>query len=359
MKIVIEYNDSWTVSNLIGDQKTHFNKVRPQAKTLDVFNRENEKFSIKKEDSFSRKIKITNDTIWGILYRIVGDVRPLHVIIERNHYLKFLEKGLSFKQEEIKERSEFLAFQNIGNRSDSSKKGFKNPENQFSWRGEIKNETNKFFLEKDLYQILLFPFLCSPQELYELIVNKKFGKTDLIFKDARLRILSLDSNIKNNIIFSENIEIDKEMREKIINSLKSYFEKVKYEESDIKKYKMFVYSALYMCYDHLCKKYEIKEENGKLSSKVFGKIETFQNKWSAGIAHRSITPKDLIAKLANKTYIINYPVEDVAVSDGTIIIDCDIEEKDAKQLKEMIEEANVGVFRVGKKGTAYIKEIQI
>ena len=369
MKIIIGYNDSWSVTNLLGNQKTHFNKVRPQVVDKKDFDKENEKFEISKTQSFPRKDEITINTIWGILYRIVGDVRPLHFLLEKDHYLKFLENSLKFEKTDVKERTEHLTFQNIGNRAKFegegdkrklTKKGYENPPDPSLWKGEI-NETNKFFTEKALYQTLLFPFVCKPQELYELIVCKKFRQaTNLTIKDGRLRILSLDSEIKNDIKFSEEIETDKKTREEIMKSLKDNFKKVKYVDSDIKKYKIFIYSALYMCYDYLYQKYEmVSGLEDELNCQEFGNLQTSQNKWSAGISHRNITPKDLIARVANSMNVLTYPVENITVSDGVIVINCDIQGKEANQLKEMIEEANVGVFRVGKKGTAYIKEIQI
>jgi len=194
-----------------------------------------------------------------------------------------------------------------------------------------------------------------------LIVYKKFGQaTNLTINDGRLRILSLDSEIENDVTFSEKVEVDKKTREEIMKSLKDNFKEVKYMDNDIKKYKIFIYSALYMCYEYLHKKYEmVSGPKNELNCKEFGDVQFNHNKWSAGISHRNITPKDLIARVANSANTISYPVENITVSDGTIVINCDIQEAEAKQLKEMIEEANVGVFRVGKKGTAYIKDIQI
>lgn len=381
MKIIIDYNDSWSASNLIGNRETHFNKVRPQVNDIVAFNNENEKLQISQSKYLPRKDELTANTIMGILYRLVGDIRPLHLIKSKENYLRFIndkEFSLSFKKENITETLELLTFQNVGNRfKENDKKGYYNPDNPNSWEGEI-NETNKVFLEKELYQILFYPFVCTPIELYDLIVKNTFkAATNLNISDGRLRILTLNSKINSSAKFSLEDNEDAKIRSELLENLRlkitsarmasGFTTPVKYEDKSKNKYETFVYGALYMCFDHICNEFNVTMKDGVWSCDKFGVLQTDKNAWHSGISLGTITPKDIIGKIAKKANVNSYPIEEntseskvrTTVHSGTIVIDINLPSEEAEKIKEMIDEANIGIFRLGKKGTAYLREIEL
>jgi hypothetical protein len=391
MKIIIGYSDSWDVVNLIGDQQTYFNKVRPMAKNLQIFNEENKKNNLEPIVTYPKTNLFTENTVYGILYRLVGDIRPLHMIKSKNHYLKHLESKIKYFIEKADDTLECLTFQNIGNYV-SKNNTWSNPDHPSSWKGEII-ENNLLFKQKELYEILCMPFSSSPKELYNFVTNDEIPPKKDITISTRLDLLSLirkiediqavgsfsddestDSQMREEIfkVFNKKIKAAKNLADgKLLENNSSEIEKEKYEKEDMEDYMVFVWSTMYLCFAYICKKFDVKitkESSGLIwSSDKFGIIQTENKKWNKGISIRGFTPKDFIGSISSKTKVINYPIDEnkkekktkAKVSTGIITIDLDISNDESELLKEMIEEANVGVFRVGKKGTAYIKEIQI
>lgn len=388
MKIYIKYNDSWRVTNLIGTQEAFHNKIRPCVADLESLNSENKKFNLQEIETYPKKEKITLSTIWGILYRLVGDVRPLHMIRLKDHYLNFiLNENIDFYVEDESKTAECLTFQNIGNRYNKNL-GYYNQINPNSWKGEII-DNNKIFIEKDLYQVLLFPFTCTPTELYELIVNDKYLADTTLKIRGRLSILSLYDKIKQikaEDSFSNDPGEDLLLRKNILNSLKEKINRaqifstdrvlgdVEYEEKDLKSYSCFVLGAVYLSFLHLCEKYKITKNKNESTKETiwecdkFGVIQNNKQSWNKGLSPRgTLTFKDLVGAISEKVNTSIYPIDEnirekktkVEVSNGTLIIDLKIDEENAQDFMKMIEEANIGIFRIGKKGTAYIEEIEL
>lgn len=387
MKIYIKYNDSWRISNLIATQEAFHNKIRPCVADLESANSENKKFNLQEIETYPKKEKITLNTIWGILYRLVGDVRPLYMIKVKDHYLNFISnENIDFYVENESETSECLTFQNIGNRYNKNL-GYYNQLNPNSWKGEII-DNNKIFREKDLYQVLLFPFTCTPTELYELIVNNKYCANTILKIRGRLSILSLYDKIKQikaENLFSNDPDEDLLLRKNILKSLKEKINRaqifstdrvlgdVEYEEKDLKNYSCFVLGAVYLSFLHLCEKYKITKNKNQSTKETiwecdkFGVVQTNKQSWNKGLSPRgTLTFKDLVGVMSEKVNTSIYPIDEnirekktkVEVSNGTLVIDLKIDEENSQNLMTAIEEANIGIFRVGKKGTAYIEEIE-
>jgi hypothetical protein len=248
-------------------------------------------------------------------------------------------------------------------------------------------DDNQCFKQKDLYQVLLFPFVCSPSELYELIVNGKFGQKLDLKITSRLSILGLVENAKSRKavgLFSTDANIDLKMREAIVKALNAKMKAArecssggrkviedKPRDTDMGDYLYFVLSAVYLSFEELCRRYQIMKSKNLLTNEMewkcerFGIVQTYEQRWHSGISARDLTFKDLIGCISSKTNVINYPIDTnekekktkVEVSDGILVIELKISDEETDKFCQMIEEANISYFRVGKKGIAYIKEI--
>ena len=344
MKIVIEYSSSWDVKLLENNiSKSSINKYRK---------------IIKKN---AKSNGVTFNTILGILYRLVGDQRKVWHILERNNYLGLTEQNIRFKTYNVKKTKESIALRDIS--------GVFNPASTI---GLAKKESHPVFKDKNICGMMMFPFYCEPIELYDLIVNSKFGNVRPFDMKSRISIIKIfdklkseiDLEIKNNnnltkmeikngvqITQKEVNGLSLKQRLDIMSVLRNKFPDVNYfssREADISKYYIFCLSAMYICYDEIVKKYPYVSNFDKNNK---------DKKWAKGISKRNITDKDLVGSITGgKNTTINYPMM-IDTSSGFLEITIDTDEESAIQLKEMIEYANVGCFQVGKKGLAFVKQI--
>jgi len=361
MKIIIKYDSSWQAGMLDGnhDEKS-YNTTRKNLKSVDDFS--GPKIS---ENILPIEKNVSISTVHGLLYRLTGDVRPLWMIKKYDPYLDNFVSSVKFEIVDEVIADQAMALRDISN-----------ADNPGSWSGPVKTETCKWFTEPELREQLFYPLSCSPSQLYDLIVNGVYGRDPNLRFNNRLGILEYVNHIKNKgftcpVKRQTAMEYLKENFEQKTGKTKPEYDKNLTADGKFADgYDAFVASALYLTHKYLCDKYKIAESNGVWSCAKFGVVETNENKWSKGISARGyggnlVTQKDVIKILANRNSVMNYPMDvskkdrknKVKTSGGTLIINLELSREQERHLKEMIEDAHVGTFRVGKKGLAYVDQI--
>lgn len=328
MKLYVSYASSWRGQMLEGNNsKDWFNRNRKVIRKGDL-----------KSGFVPYDVKISNNTILGIIYRLVGEQRRLWRVLETGEYL-----GISGKIDFI-DNINFISREAVALREIGSAM------NPMGWSGIAKSETSNYFTNPNLYQTLIFPLVCSPSQLYDLIVNNKFGKASNTSINGRLDVLRLIDRIDNSKIndFTEDQICC------MFDTLKNKFPKTKYQSKDVNKYSVFCLSAMFLCAEHLVGQ---------------GHKETGV-KWNkgGGIGPRGATPKEFFSAITNgRNTVITFPMDDnwkrktkkIEKPTGQLEITIDISKERAQEIKSMIESANVGCFSVGKKGLAYLSHISI
>lgn len=328
MRLVINYNNVWRGKILEGNNsKDWFNKNR---KVMRKVNKDIKKLGI---NSLPVSTPISDNTVLGIIYRLVGEQRKLWRVLEVKDYLNIVGK-INFTNEESFISRESIALREIGNAS-----------NPAGWQGCAKKEDNIYFSDPKFYNILCFPLVCSPKELYELIINDKFGSENLKI-NGRIDVLKMVQSVDDKKINKLSLI----SRINLTNKLKTGMPGFKYRDKNI--YKTLCLFAMHKCANYL---------------KDMGFVET-GIKWNKGISYRNATAKDIFGAVASgKNTVINFPMDDnwknktnkIEKPTGVLTINIDIDHDSAQNLKDMIEAANVGCFSVGKKGLAYLDYISI
>lgn len=330
LSILIKYSGAWHGRFLDGELSRAYNNV----------NRKSFKKGTKdKRLPFYADISL--NTIIGIIYRLSGEQRRLWRILEDRNYLGLSGDTVEFEVYNRIDSYESVALRSIDNAQDPS--GF---------AGMQKKEMNPIFLNSEYYQILCYPLFCTPDELYNLIVNKQFGRANIIIKN-RLRLLDLQQKA-NSIKAVDVLSVTK--REQMLSVIKNQLPKTKYQDKDKDNYALLCASAMHMSANYIIEKYDIKEPSD------LG--------WHKGICPRGtggkvIDQKFMMSGIAKVQTVINYPMSNnfhrktnqLNKSDG--YIDVRISGEDVGNIYDLITKANVGCFNVGKKGIAFVKSMRI
>jgi hypothetical protein len=334
MKIEIEYEASWRNSFLDGDN----NEALPK---------KGRKFigsitALKKSENYIPR-KIEKSTVMGILNRLIGDQRKLYQAREdENYFFKDIEALVDFDDIDAKriESNELVYLRNMSGNTD-----------QNSFTGMIK--TNDEMFTSDYSQEFWGVLALDIDELLEFIVhgreiNKSIVLDPLIISDrfAEIgKIKALD---------------DEEQVLSALNVLEKKFEGTNYKNNKGKVVPLNLYcSALYLQLERLSSQYDLSSALTKsgtitgISKRLFTKKD-FMNRFTTG-EKKKIFGNPYIAKsfVEGEGQVTSM----LTKASGTLEIIIDIKREDAKNLEEMIENAGVSSFYLGKKGLAYVKSI--
>lgn len=340
MKVTIEYDSVWRNSFLNGSN----NEPIPKGERGFIGSMASLK---KKENRLSRTITI--DTVMGVLNRLIGDQRKLYQSrLDENYYFKALESQLTeahFTDETV-ETQELIFIRNLSGSRDKN-----------AFTGLVKSD-HKGFTSPYSHTLWSLPFM-SVDEVIDFIISGQFITPEtapetldpLIVADRLDEISSLKGE-------------DLSPRwQQAIDVLSLRFPDVDYRLTAANKFRpaAFYFSAMYLLVDRLIQAHDM--------SAVLSKRGLI-----AGISKRSFTYGDFMSNYVTgerKTVYGNpYLMVDRVKGEGTVIkkmttasgvltLNLPLDTQQANELKTLIDNAGVGAFRLGKKGLAYVSEIEI
>ncbi|MDQ6990271.1 MAG: type I-Fv CRISPR-associated protein Cas5fv [Mariprofundaceae bacterium] len=331
MKIMIEYESSWRNSFLDGSN----NEELPKKGRKFIASMTN----LKKNENFIQR-EITLDTVMGILNRLIGDQRKLYQARQDDlYYFKAIEAVTSFMDTPSRINNNEMTY--IRNMTGST--------DQNSFTGMIKSNDLMFSSDyaAEFWGVLSLDF----DDLCDFIIqNNKVESViqlDPISVITRLELLNKEKAVLHENKVSEALLI-----------LNQHFPDANYlNAKGLVMPIMFYCSSLYLQLDRL--DYDMdtaKTKSGGISgiSKRGFTKKDFMNRFTSG-DKKKIWGNPYIRKERIKG--IGEVVSLLTKASGTLEVTIDISREKAKELENMIENAGVSSFYLGKKGLAYVSNI--
>jgi len=332
MKIEIAYEASWRNSFLDGSND-------------EVLPKKGRKFiasitALKKSENYITR-DVTLNTVMGILNRLIGDQRKLYQAREdKEYYFRDKESLVSFKDDVKVSSSELVYLRNMSGNTD-----------QNSYTGMIKTDDKMFTSDysKEFWGILTL----DVDELMEFIVHGKemsecIELDPLIISDRFAEIGKIKALDENETVM------------KVLDILEKNFEGTNYKNNKGQVVPLNLYcSALYLQLERLSSEYDLSSALTKtgtitgISKRLFTKKD-FMNHFTTG-EKKKIFGNPYIAKSFEKG--VGQVTSMLTKASGVLKISIDIERDEAKALKKLIENAGVSSFYLGKKGLAYVTNI--
>lgn len=331
MKIEIEYEASWRNSFLDGSN----NEALPKNGRKYIASSTN----LKKSENYIQR-DVTLSTVMGVLNRLIGDQRKLYQAKEdKSYYFRGIEKLISFNDVVKVKNSEIVYLRNMLGNTD-----------QNSFTGMINTDDEMFTsnYSKEFWSVLALDF----DELvsfivYETAIKKEIQLDPLAISDRFGEIGKMKVVDPSNEVLQALIVLDRK------------FEGTNYKNTKNQVVPLNLYcSALYLQVERLSKFYDLSSALTKSGA-------------IAGISKRIFTKKDFMNRFTtgDKKKIFGNPYLSVSYPDGGKVtsmltkvsgkleITIDISREKAKELEQMIENAGVSSFYLGKKGLAYVTHI--
>jgi len=336
MKISIEYEASWRNSFLDGDNNSPLPKAgRGYLGSMTT---------LKKEGNFIHR-SITLDTVMGLLNRLIGDQRKLYQartgVSSANYFFEDIERKVSFEDKPLL-TNEIVFVRNM-----------KGSEDQNSFTGMIKGNDPIFNSDfsQEFWGVLALDF----DELCDFIVNSKKVEKHISLDPLTIifRLEELDEikPVKNEGI----IEV-------VLKILCQHFPQAEYlDKNGMLKPVMAYCSGLYLQLQRLDQRYDLSSAKTKAGG-------------ISGISKRGFTKKDFMVRfttgdkkmLWGNPYIKKEKIKGqgevtsmLTKASGQLEITIDVDLQKAQEIKQMIENAGVSAFYLGKKGLAYVSKIRV
>lgn len=337
MKITIDYEASWRNSFLDGCNDEPLPK---KGRNFTASMTE-----LKKPENFHQR-EISVNTVMGILNRLIGDQRKLYQ--SRNEY-----GDIPYYFSNIEDKVSFIDKPSVVNHEITYIRNMKGSTDQNSFTGMIK--VNDPVFQSDYSNEFWGVLALNINELIDFILKKK-SVTTIIPLDPVLILNRLEVIKKEKPILHEGTV------KQASDFLLSKFEKYKPLNKKNEQLILPLYcSALYLQMERLESLYDMtsaKSQRGGIS----------------GISNNGFTPKDFMDRYTTgkKKLIYGNPYirEEYAKGEGKfkhkltkasgqLEISLDIDFEQAKDLKQKIDNAGVSSFYLGKKGLAYVSNIEI
>ena len=332
MRISISYDSCWRNSFLAGNN----NEPLPK---------EGRKFigsmtELKKEGNFKTQV-ITNDTVMGVLNRLIGDQRKLYQSRkDENYFFKDIDTGVELFTDSPQITNEITFIRNVTGSED-----------QNSFTGAIK--ANDVIFQSDYSQELWGVLALNTDDLYSYIVDNSEVKASI-----DLDPISICSK------FEELGKVKpvgvQGLAEKAIKYLDMEFPGTNYLNSKGEIIPVSVYcSSLYLQLQRLSKRFDMDSAKtkaggiGGISKRGFTKKD-FMNRFTTG-KKKKIWGNPYIRKdrIKGEGEVVSLMTK----ASGTLEINIAVDRDKAKEIKTMIENAGVSSFYLGKKGLAYVTDI--
>jgi len=342
MKIIIEYDSIWKNSFLDGGNNCELPKKGRQYVASG---------QLLTEKSFTER-QITLNTVIGVLSRLIGDQRKLYQARKSDdYYFRDIEDKITFV--DTPEYShEIVYLRNVSGNIDKN-----------SFAGEVSIPKEIFASEagRQLWAVLFL----NTEELYAFICNDMLKlKSSRLFAplliEERMREISKTKKTEYQKIAGYNEAVQKVFE--TFPGEYSFQDKKTGEVTAISlentSLENLYCSALYMQLERLKKEFDVSP---LLTPK--GGI--------GGFSKRLCTVKDFVGKYTDKKkpvygnpFLFKHRAKGVGEqmltlkkASGTLTISCNIASEQGQELKEMIENAGVSAFPLGKKGLAYVSKI--
>jgi len=331
MKIIIEYESSWRNSFLHGSN----NEPLPKGGRRFI----GSITELKKDGNF-KECHISADTVMGILNRLIGDQRKLYQSrISDNYFFRDIESRVGFNDQSL-ETSEMTYIRNITGSTD-----------QNTFTGAIKLDDKIF--NSDYSKFLWGVLALSLEDLSTFILDEAYQiKIDIV-----LEPLSISSKLEqlNKLKPVENTGMISE----VVKTLMDKFNDIDYTKNDHIKPISLYCSALYLQLTRLSNYFDISSAKTKLGnitgiSKLGFTKKDFMDRFTTGEKKRiwgNPYIKEVFIKGVGKDKLY------MTKASGKLEINIDIDREKAKEIKNMIENAGVSSFYLGKKGLAYVTQI--
>jgi hypothetical protein len=332
MKIEIEYEASWRNSFLDGSND-------------EALPKKGRKFigsitALKKSENYITR-DVTHNTVMGILNRLIGEQRKLYQARDdENYFFKDMESLVSFNDDVQVKNSELVYLRNMSGNTD-----------QNSFTGMINTNDSMFVSDysREFWGVLALEL----DELLEFIVHGR--EIDNAIELDPLVISDRFAEIGKFKALEESDEVVK-----VLEILEKNFEGTNYKNNKGLVVPLNLYcSALYLQLARLSSEYDLSSALTKtgtitgISKRLFTKKD-FMNRFTTG-EKKKIFGNPYIAKsfVEGEGQVTSMLIK----ASGGLEIIIDIPRDEAKALKKMIENAGVSSFYLGKKGLAYVINI--
>ncbi|MHC5225953.1 type I-Fv CRISPR-associated protein Cas5fv [Ignatzschineria sp. LJL83] len=336
MKIIIEYEASWRNSFLDGSNNQKLpTKGRSFISSMAL---------LKKPNNYIQR-KVTKDTVMGVLNRLIGEQGKLYQArLRPNYYFAEIESIL--KDNDIIDQpiisNEIVYIRNITGNTDR---------NSFTGMIKVDDPWLKSVYAKEFWSVLWM----NIDELLQFI-NDNHISTHIEPILNPLQILQRFEEIKKTST-SINTEI-----QQAAEKLSSRYPKFLLKESNNQIQVLSLYcSALYLKLDLLSEQYDTKSIRAPRGGLT-------------GISHNGFTPKNFMQRFStgpekivwgnpylskSKKKGVGEVISMLTKASGQLTINLNISESKATELQDLIDNAGVSTFYLGKKGLAYISQILI
>jgi len=334
MRIIIDYEASWRNSFLDGNNDEPLpKKGRNYVASMT---------ELKKPENYHQR-SVSKNTVLGILSRLIGDQRKLYQARQSEHfYFSDIEDNINFEDKPKVVNHEIAYLRNMKGSTD-----------QNSFTGMVK--VNDPIFQSDYSEEFWGVLALDLDELCDFIVD------DISVKDS----IKLDP-----ISIMNRLDIIKKMKpiesegniKQASDTLTSAFEKYKPLNKKEQQLILPMYcSALYLQLQRLEERHNMSSAKTKAGG-------------ISGISNNGFTPKDFMKTYVTggKKLIYGNPFireeyvkgegkikHTLTKASGQLEITIDIDDAKAKELKQMIDNAGVSSFYLGKKGLAYVSDIRL
>ena len=336
MNITITYDSTWRNSFLDGSNNVELPKKGRKFIGSST--------ALKKEENYIER-NITKDTIMGTLSRLIGDQRKLYQARESNDYFfKDIEPSISF-EDHAQITNETVYLRNMNGNFDQS---------AFTGTINTKHPLLTSEYSKELWSILYL----TEEQLFDFIINEKLAAVEV-----EMNPLALAERFEE-LGKIKKVE-DEETVQKAISVLNEVFPDIKYTNSKDKIIPGILYTvSIRLQIKRLSESYDLSKALSKQ-----GNI--------SGICRKSYSRKDFLntfsggkKKVWGNPYTQTIWVKEEGRSKkmeikrslrkarGNLKINIDVSKEKGKEIKEMIENAGVNTFYLGKKGLAFVSKIR-
>lgn len=335
MKLVIEYEASWRNSFLDG--------LNNESLPKDGRNFIGSMTNLKTQGNFIKR-EITKDTVMGVLNRLIGDQRKLYQSRnDASYYFSKIENAVTF---EDKPRvngisNEIIYLRNIKGSTD-----------QNSFSGILKTQDAMFSSDysEEFWSVIWMDF----DELCQFIIND-----DSCELRGELDPLCICERFEQ-IGKLKPVELEKNSEEALRKIKEAFPDENYFNNKGLILPGTFYCSALYLQLERLSKKYDMSSAKTKQGG-------------ISGISKRSFTKKDFMKKFTTGSgklifgnpYLLKERIkgEGEVVSmltkvSGQLEILIDVDSKKGREIEQLIENAGVSSFYLGKKGLAFVRSIE-
>jgi len=337
MKIVIDYESCWRNSFLEGSNNERIPKQKKG--TYRTFIGSMKK--LEKPENFKPRT-ITLDTVMGVINRLVGDQRKLYQAREaQDYYFRDIESLVNFQDSPNVINREMTYIRNISGSTD-----------QNSYTGMIKIDDPMFLSDysAEFWGVLALNF----EQLLAFVIEDKKVEAQITLDPLviidRLEELNSLKAVENQGTVLNAFEL-----------LQKNFSKFKGVNNKGLVLPISLYcSALYLQLARLEHKYDMTSAKTKAGG-------------ISGISNNGFTKKDFMArfttgdkkKIWGNPYIHEEFVKGVGKTQhlmtkasGQLEINIDVDRQKGREIIELIENAGVSSFYLGKKGLAYVSKMR-